>query len=180
LRSIWKRALNAEVHAALLRCGITDQAQRNVIINIKGFTTLSKDVDQAYSDCQKVERLLKGIKVSDVELQEAKSLIDQQHRRDFTGACGISPGKWQTFTLQLSWNIWGRSGRSTHWNVEDVDVDVLKALPVVEDKAGDVVLVATDADVSLEEAEVADIIALMALVLPIQLALYESGVGSFV
>ena len=53
----------------------------------KCFTTLSKDEDQAYSDRQKVEKLLKGIKCSDGELIAAKAVIDQTYPRDFAGAC---------------------------------------------------------------------------------------------
>ena len=53
----------------------------------KCFNTLHKDVDQRYSDRQKVEKLLKMIKCQDAELIAAKVVIDQQFPRDFKGAC---------------------------------------------------------------------------------------------
>ena len=53
----------------------------------KCFNTLHKDIDQRYSDRQKVEKLLKAIRCQDAELLAAKSIIDQQYPRDFVGAC---------------------------------------------------------------------------------------------
>lgn len=57
-------------------------------IMTKCFNTLHKDVDQRYSDRQKVEKLLKIIKCQEGELLAAKVVIDQQYPRDFVGACG--------------------------------------------------------------------------------------------
>ena len=54
----------------------------------KCFNTLHKDIDQRYSNRQKVEKLLKAIKCQDSELLAAKVVIDQQYPRDFIGACG--------------------------------------------------------------------------------------------
>ena len=56
-------------------------------IMTKCFNTLHKDIDQRYSDRQKVEKLLKAIRCQDAELLAAKSIIDQQYPRDFVGAC---------------------------------------------------------------------------------------------
>ena len=44
-------------------------------------------IDQCFSDCQKVEKLLKVIQCQDTELISAKSLIDQQFPCDYIGAC---------------------------------------------------------------------------------------------
>jgi hypothetical protein len=57
-------------------------------IMTKCFNTLHKDIDQRYSDRQKVEKLLKIIKCQEGELLAAKVVIDQQYPRDFVGACG--------------------------------------------------------------------------------------------
>jgi hypothetical protein len=54
----------------------------------KCFNTLHKDVNQRYSDRQKVEKLLKAIKCQEGELLAAKVVIDQQYPHDFIGACG--------------------------------------------------------------------------------------------
>jgi hypothetical protein len=62
--------------------------ERCTEIMTKCFTTLHKDVDQRYSDRQKVEKLLKAIRCSDPELLAAKAIIDQTFTRDFVGACG--------------------------------------------------------------------------------------------
>jgi hypothetical protein len=51
----------------------------------KCFNTLHKDIDQQYSDQQKVEKLLKAIHCQDAKLLAAKSIINQQYPRDFVG-----------------------------------------------------------------------------------------------
>ena len=56
-------------------------------IMTKCFNTLHKDVDQQYSDQQKVKKILKAICCQDAELLAAKSIITQQYPRDFVGAC---------------------------------------------------------------------------------------------
>jgi hypothetical protein len=56
-------------------------------IMTKCFNTLHKDIDQRYSDRQKVEKLLKIIRCQENELSAAKAVIDQQYPRDFVGAC---------------------------------------------------------------------------------------------
>jgi hypothetical protein len=58
-------------------------------IMTKCFNTLHKDVDQRYSDRQKVEKLLKAIQCQDAELIASKSVIDQQFPRNFVGACSF-------------------------------------------------------------------------------------------
>jgi hypothetical protein len=62
--------------------------ERCTEIMTKCFNTLHKDVDQRYSDRQKVEKLLKAIRCQDTELLAAKVVIDQQYSRNFIGACG--------------------------------------------------------------------------------------------
>ena len=58
-------------------------------IMTKCFNTLHKDVNQRYSDHQKVEKLLKTIQCQDAELIASKSVIDQQFPRNFIGACSF-------------------------------------------------------------------------------------------
>ena len=58
-------------------------------IMTKCFNTLHKDVDQCYSDHQKVEKLLKAIQCQDAELIASKSIIDQQFPCNFIGACSF-------------------------------------------------------------------------------------------
>jgi hypothetical protein len=62
--------------------------ERCTEIMTKCFNTLHKDPDQRFSDCQKVEKLLKAIRCSDSELLAAKAIIDQNFPRNFIGACG--------------------------------------------------------------------------------------------
>ena len=53
----------------------------------KAFRTLQKEPDVALSGRQQVEALLAGIKTDNVELLSAKSVIQQNYPRDFSGAC---------------------------------------------------------------------------------------------
>jgi hypothetical protein len=62
--------------------------ERCTKIMTKCFNTLHKDPDQRFSDCQKVEKLLKAIRCSDPELLAAKAIIDQNFPRNFISACG--------------------------------------------------------------------------------------------
>ena len=55
----------------------------------KCFNTLHKDVDQHYSDHQKVKKLLKAIQCQDAKLIAVKSVMDQQFPRNFIGACSF-------------------------------------------------------------------------------------------
>ena len=52
----------------------------------KCFNTLEKDLDQRYSDCQKVDKLLKVIQCQDTKLIAAKSVIDHQWPHNFAKA----------------------------------------------------------------------------------------------
>ena len=58
-------------------------------IMTKCFNTLHKDVDRCYSDCQKVEKLLKAIQCQDAELIMVTSVMDQQFPHNFVGACSF-------------------------------------------------------------------------------------------
>ena len=50
--------------------------ERYTELLIKCFQKLHKDIDQRYSDHQKVEKFLKGITTQDPELSGAKAVID--------------------------------------------------------------------------------------------------------
>jgi hypothetical protein len=69
--------------------------ERCTKIMTKCFNTLQKDLDQRFSDCQKVEKLLKAIRCSDPERLTTKAIIDQNFPRKFIGACGY-------FSLQVA------------------------------------------------------------------------------
>ena len=53
----------------------------------KSFSTLDKDPDERYSECQKVEKLLQCIQMPDMEVVAQKSVIASQYANDFSGAC---------------------------------------------------------------------------------------------
>jgi hypothetical protein len=53
----------------------------------KLFSTLDKDLDERYSECQKVEKLLQCIQMPDMEVVAQKSVIASQCANDFLGAC---------------------------------------------------------------------------------------------
>jgi hypothetical protein len=53
----------------------------------KSFSTLDKDPDERYSECQKVEKLFQCIQMLDMELVAQKSVIASQYANDFSGAC---------------------------------------------------------------------------------------------
>jgi hypothetical protein len=53
----------------------------------KSFLTLDKDLDERYSECQKVEKLLQCIQMPDMEVVAQKSVIASQYANDFLGAC---------------------------------------------------------------------------------------------
>ena len=54
---------------------------------IKCFSTLDKDEDEKLSDQQKVNAIINGIRVQDVQLMAATSYIAGQYPRDVTMAC---------------------------------------------------------------------------------------------
>ena len=58
-------------------------------IMTKCFNTLHKDVNQHYSDHQKVKKLLKAIQCQDTELIAEKLVLDQQLPCNFVGACSF-------------------------------------------------------------------------------------------
>jgi hypothetical protein len=78
--------------------------ERCTEIMTKCFNTLHKDPDQRYSDRRKVEKLLKAIRCTNPDLIAAKVFVDQQHGRDFAGACGYFPNKFPESMDQLSWS----------------------------------------------------------------------------
>jgi uncharacterized membrane protein YgcG len=53
----------------------------------KSFSTLDKDPDKRYSECQKVEKLLQCIQMPDMEVVAQKLVIASQYANDFSGAC---------------------------------------------------------------------------------------------
>jgi hypothetical protein len=53
----------------------------------KSFSTLDKDPDERYSECQKVEKLLHCIQMPDMEVVAQTSVIASQYANDFSGAC---------------------------------------------------------------------------------------------
>ena len=53
----------------------------------KSFSTLDKDPDERYSECQKVDKLLQCIQMLDMEVVAQKSVIVSQYANDFLGAC---------------------------------------------------------------------------------------------
>ena len=54
---------------------------------IKCFSTLDKDEDEKLPNQQKVNYIINGIRVQDVQLMAATSYIAGQYRRDVTMAC---------------------------------------------------------------------------------------------
>ena len=61
--------------------------ERYTDILTKCFSTLDKDIDKKFSDIQKVNALLKGIKTQDMEPSSSKAFISQQYPRDLAAAC---------------------------------------------------------------------------------------------
>jgi hypothetical protein len=53
----------------------------------KSFSTLDKDLDERYSERQKVEKLLQCIQTPDMEVVAQKSVIASQYANDFSGTC---------------------------------------------------------------------------------------------
>ena len=54
---------------------------------IKCFSTLDKDDNEKLSDQQKVNTIINGIKIQDMQLMAATSHIAGQYPRDVTTAC---------------------------------------------------------------------------------------------
>ena len=61
--------------------------EKYTVMIIKCFSTLDKDEYENLSDQQKVNDIINGIKVQDVQLMEATSNIAGQYTRDVTMAC---------------------------------------------------------------------------------------------
>jgi hypothetical protein len=53
----------------------------------KSFSALDKDLDERYSECQKVEKLLQCIQTPGMEVVAQKLVIASQHANDFSGTC---------------------------------------------------------------------------------------------
>jgi hypothetical protein len=53
----------------------------------KSFSTLDKNPDERYSECQKGEKLLQCIQTLDMEVVAQKSVIASQYANDFSGSC---------------------------------------------------------------------------------------------
>jgi hypothetical protein len=53
----------------------------------KSLSTLDKDPDERYSECQKVNKLLQCIQMPDMEVVAQKSVIASQYANDFLGTC---------------------------------------------------------------------------------------------
>jgi hypothetical protein len=68
---------------------------------VKSFSTLDKDPDKRYLECQKVEKLLQCIQMPDMEVEAQKSVIASQYANDFLGACNY-------FSAQVS-HLHGRA-----------------------------------------------------------------------
>ena len=60
--------------------------ENNTEMIIKFFSTLDKDEDEKLSNQQKVNAIINGIKVQDVQLMAATSYIEGQYPRDVTMA----------------------------------------------------------------------------------------------
>ena len=60
--------------------------ERSTELLTKCFSTLDKDMGEKSSDIQKVNALLKGIKLK-MELSAPKAVISQQYPRDLAAAC---------------------------------------------------------------------------------------------
>ena len=53
----------------------------------KSFSTLDKDPDERYSECQKVEKLLQCFQTPDMKVVAQKSVIPSQYVNYFLGTC---------------------------------------------------------------------------------------------
>jgi hypothetical protein len=54
---------------------------------VKSFSTLDKDLDEKYSEHQKVKKLLQCIQMPDMEVVAQKLVIALQYTNDFSGIC---------------------------------------------------------------------------------------------
>ncbi len=61
--------------------------EKVMVILSRSFSTLDKDPDERYSECQKVDKLLQCIQMPDMEVVALKSVIESQYANDFSGAC---------------------------------------------------------------------------------------------
>jgi hypothetical protein len=71
----------------------------------KSFSTLDKDTDERYSECQKVEKLLQCIQTPDMEVVAQKSVIASQYANDFSGPCNYSRLRFHVCMADPSWRI---------------------------------------------------------------------------
>jgi hypothetical protein len=69
------------------------------------FSTLDKDTDERYSECQKVEKLLQCIQTPDMEVVAQKSVIASQYANDFSGPCNYSRLRFHVCMADPSWRI---------------------------------------------------------------------------
>jgi len=84
-------------------------------ILLKLFSTLDKDPDERYMECQKVKKLLSCIQTPDVELLLQKSVIALQYAENFAGACNY-------FSVQVSWLHSGAQLENCRYKKRNVSV----------------------------------------------------------
>jgi hypothetical protein len=118
-------------------------------IMTKCFNTLHKDVDQRFSDRQKVEKLLTAIRCQDAELLAAKAVIDQQYPRDFIGACGYFSQ--QVARIHGSAQLEYKQSRNKKRGVYAIDIAEVAAV----ERVAVLVVVVIEARVEITPEEVA-------------------------
>jgi hypothetical protein len=71
----------------------------------KSFSTLDKDPDERFSECEKVEKLLQCIQTPDMEVVAQKSVIASQYQMSFQALVMISQLRFHICMAEPSWRI---------------------------------------------------------------------------
>ncbi len=86
---LWKHTAMAKARIKSLfyknECNLSFEKVMEILS--KSFSTLDKDLDERYSEHQKVEKLLQCIQMPDMEVVGQKLVIASQYANDFSGAC---------------------------------------------------------------------------------------------
>jgi hypothetical protein len=68
------------------KCSLSFDKVMDEILS-KSFSTVDKDLNERYSECQKVDKLLQCIQMLDMKVVAQKSVIVSQYVNDFLGLC---------------------------------------------------------------------------------------------
>jgi hypothetical protein len=85
-------------------CSLSFEKVMDEILS-KSFSTVDKDLNERYSECQKVDKLLQCIQMLDMKVVAQKLVIVSQYVNDFLGLCNYFLAQVFVCMLKPSWRV---------------------------------------------------------------------------